>query len=176
MVTPTTPRPKRTDTDIITEAARQLAPKVKAWLRSGIEGDDTELSDIESDLVKAIRYDDDGYAIARDLDGKYSPDAALVEILDEAGSLKSSALSKAQAEWVKANNLTPPEIGTRVQCVKPHGIRKDAGVGTVTRNFDDGKSTVNFPALGHVLSGTGAHGLILEWESFTVKPSEPESK
>ena len=160
-----TPRPKRTDQAIIQEAARQLAPKVKRWL----EDFGTILEDIESDLVKAIRYDDDGYALAKDLEGNYSPDAALVEILDETGMLKSAALRKAQTEWAKANSLTPPEIGTRVRCVI--GLRKvkDAGVGTVICNHPDGKSTVNFPALGHVTAGCGAHGMILDWESLAVE-------
>lgn len=174
MVTPMTPRPKSTDDSIIKEAARQLAPKVKKWL--GADGADTEIGEIEADLAKAIRYDDDGYEIARDLDGNYSPDAALVEILDEAGSLKHAALSKAATEWVKENSLTAPAIGTRVRCAIGRREVKDAGVGTVIANQPDGKSTVNFPTLGHVTTGCGTHGLILEWESLAIEPSETESK
>lgn len=153
----TTPaRPKRSDDFIVREAAKLLAPKVKEWL-----DDDTELEDIEADLVKAIKYNDDGYEVARSLDGKYSPDAALVEILDEAGMAKRNAHSKAEVEWVKANNIQEIPLETKVRWSR----KAEAGIGVVTKNHPDGKSTVTFASLGQ----TPGSGYIVEWEALTLE-------
>jgi hypothetical protein len=150
------PRPQKYDAAILLEAARQIAPKVKKWLN-----DDTELADIEADLVKAIKYNDDGYEIARSLDGQYCPDATLVEILDDAGWAMIKALGKAQAEWVKANNIQEIPLETKVRWRR----KPEAGVGVVTKNHPDGKSTVTFESLGQ----KPGFGYIVEWENLTLE-------
>lgn len=150
----TTPaRPKRSDETIVREAAKKLAPKVKEWL-----DDDSQLADIEADLVEATKYNDDGYDVARSLDGHYSPDAALVEILDDAGWAKRDACSKAEAEWVKANNIQAIPLETKVRWSR----KANAGVGVVTKNHPDGKSTVTFASLGQAPGS----GYIVEWEEL----------
>ena len=159
--TMTPARPKRSDDSIISAAAKRLAIEVKQWLN-----DESTLEEIEADLVKAIKYDSDGYDIARRLDGQYSPDAALVEILDNAGHYKSSAQTKAETEWVNANNITPPAIGSKVS-YKQHGYDGKTISGEVTENHKDGKSTIFCASLGHVKSGIGTHGHIVEWERLT---------
>ena len=156
-------RPKRSDDAVIAAAAKKLAPAVREWLN-----DETELKDIEADLAQAMKYDSDGYDIARHLDGQYSPDAALVEILDGAGYAKISASSKAEAEWVKANNLQPPAIGSMVSFTGRYGITAGGVVsGEVTKNHPDGKSTIFCASQGHVREGVGTHGTIIEWERLT---------
>lgn len=153
----TPPRPKRSDETIVREAAKKLAPKVKEWLND----DSEEIADIEADLVKAIKYNDDGYEVARSLDGQYSPDAALVEILDDAGWAKREAHSKAEAEWVKANNIQEIPLESKVRWAR----KADAGVGVVTKNHPDGKSTVTFASLGQ----QPGYGYIVEWEALTLE-------
>lgn len=168
MTAPTIPpRPKLRDAAILRAAAAQLAPKVKEWCG----GDDTSLAlaDIEEDLVKAIAFHDDGYDIAKFLDGhSYFPDAALVEILDEAFGLKRAALTEAETAWVTAHNIQPIPLETPVRWSR---APKNAGVGIVTANHPDGKSTVMFKALGHVREGLGVHGHIIEWELLEVVPA-----
>lgn len=129
-------------------------------------GDDTELSVIEADLAKAMRWNDDGYEMAKALDGNYMPDAAFVEVLDETSGLKGAALRSAEADWVKANSIQPIPLETKVTWSR----KPEAGIGVVTHNHPDGKSTVAFASLGHVREGTGRHGFVVAWEELTVVP------
>ncbi len=152
---PTPPRPKQHDSAIVLEAAQQLAPKVKEWCGDG----DADLDDIVADLVKVLKWESDGYQLAKDLDGQYDPDAALVEILDEAGWIKHRALENAEEEWVKANSIQPIPLGTKVTWPK-----MGAEIGVVGKNYPSGKAVVAFASLGHA-SGSG---YIVEWEKLTV--------
>ena len=152
------PRPSRRDPEIIAAAATKLAPQVIEWMT----GTDSDLPQLIEDLKKAMRWDSDGYQLARRMDD-YEPDAQLVEILDEAGHLVRAEHEKACIAWVEANGLKGPEIGARV---KYH--RQGEELGTVTRNWPEGRSTVAFASLGHVTEGMGSHGFILEWEALTL--------
>jgi hypothetical protein len=153
-----TPRPTRNDPQILAAAAKRLAPKVKQWLG---HDDDTPIGDIEADLIMALRYNDDGYEIAKELDGTYSPDAQLVEILDDASWDRSRALEIACTAWVEENKLQPIPVGTRVTWPR----KKDYGEGVVGHNFPDGRATVAFEKLGQKV-GTG---YIVEWEQLMVE-------
>ncbi len=159
MSAPLTPRPKAQDQSICIAAAKSLAPKVQKWM----ETDPMDISEIEADLATAIQWCSDGYELACALDN-YSPDAALVEILDEASCHKRRALEMAEKEWVKANNIQPIPLETRVTWSR----KPEAGIGIVTANHADGKSTVLFESLGHVRSGIGSHGFVVEWEKLEV--------
>jgi hypothetical protein len=159
MKTLTNPRPKHNDDAIIRIAAEKLLPDVMGWLGdAGIPE-----NEVLDDLTKAMRWGSDGYQIAKEMDS-YEPDAVLVEILDAAGHLKSSAREKACAEWVIENGLEGPEIGAKVTSAR----RPNDGVGTVTKNWPDGRATVAFHAAGHVTEGIGCHGFIIEWEDLIL--------
>lgn len=160
---PTTPkRPTLHDPEVIAAAARKLAPAVKQWVEDLAE----KLAQIEADLREAIKFDDDGYAIARELDSQYYPDARLVEILDQAYGAKTDALRALERDWVQANQLQPIPLETKVRWQK----KPAAGVGIVIGNDDAGHSTVMFPSLGHVREGVGRHGYIANWEELTIEP------
>lgn len=157
-VTPT--RPQRRDPEIIQIAAAKLAAViVKEWIDDG-----TPVEDVAKDLERAMRWDDDGYAIAKKLDGYYDPDARLVDLLDQAGHLIRVAHDEACREWVKTVGAEPPAVGARVTCEAP----RCAGVGEIVVNHPDGRSTVCFPDAGHVKQGSGTHGFVLEWEKLTI--------
>lgn len=161
---PLIPRPQRSDPAVIAEAAKKLAPKVLAWQCQDLDAFADDLPKIEADLAKAIVYQEDGYAIARNLDSYagYSPDEQLVEILSEAYSAKYAAHEKALAEWLPNAGLQAPKLESRVTSVKvPTG-----GVGIVIANRDTGTSTVMFAELGHTRTGNGTHGRILNWEDL----------
>lgn len=155
-------RPTLHDPEVIAAVARKLAPVVKEW----VEDPAVTLAEIEADLQQAIKFYDDGYDIARELDGQYDPDARLVEILDEAFGAKTDALRALTRDWVQANQLKPIPLETKVRWQK----KPAAGVGIVVRNDDAGKSTVMFPSLGHVREGVGCHGYIANWEELTIEP------
>jgi len=163
MKTPRRKRPNINDEAVVKYAAEKLLPDMINWLGE----DDEAESEILEDLIKAIQYADDGYEIAKRLDGNYSPDAALVDILDRASSYKRSALQSLCTEWVISEELEAPQIGSHVT-----HIRYNDAIGTVVRNCSDGRSTVAFPTLGHVNEGNGCHGFILEWESLIGLPNE----
>lgn len=156
-----TPRPKRHSQEVIQKAAALLAPKFKKWVDSE-DDDDTPLAELEKDLIDAIKYEDDGYAIARKLDGRYDPDAELVEILCEAEILKRMALSDLEAGWVIANKLQGPPIGAKVAS-KSRGMS-----GIVCRNYPDGKSCITRD------SDRPGCGPIIEWENLTIIELPPD--
>ena len=153
-----TPRPNTSDPNILRLAAQKLAPEVVEWM-----GDGTPPDDVIDDIVKAIRYNHDGYQIAKRMDD-YEPDSALVEILESAYHYKSSAHNTACIEWVETEGLEPPPIGASAK----HTTKPESGLGTITRNWPEGRSTVSFPTLGHVTEGCGCHGLILDWEKLEI--------
>lgn len=161
---PVTPRPSRTDKIITKQVAEKLLPDFARWMKT----DDAEVDqdDLLSDLIKALGYDDDGYEIARNLDHNgYSPDAELVGILDAAGDYRRNIHSEARKAWVAATNLQPVPIDTKVRWPgKP-----TAGVGVVTKNHLDGKSTVSFPNLGHARGS----GYVVEWEELKIVTDTP---
>lgn len=161
--TETPKRPVKHDDAVSRAAAKEIAPQVKEWLND----EDTSLDTIESDLVKALKYNSNGYEIAKSLDSHngYSPDAELVEILEGCSYAKSKAHDKLCREWVTANGIKELPMQTRVTWSR----KPEAGVGVVTKNYPEGKSTVSFAALGHVADGQmGCHGYVVEWEQLTV--------
>lgn len=155
-------RPTLHDPEVIAAAARKLAPAVKEW----VEDSAVTLAEIEADLREAIKFYDDGYAIARELDSQYYPDARLVDILDEAFGAKTDALRALERDWVQANQLQPIPLETKVRWQK----KPAAGVGIVVNSYPEGKATVMFPSLGHVREGVGCHGFIVNWEELTIEP------
>ena len=160
METLTQKRPDRKDPEIISAVVARLAPKVVEWY----QGDADEIDDVADDLSKALCWHSNGYELARELDS-CEPDAALVEILDGAGNIIYSEHQKACIAWVEANGLKGPEIGTQVK-----HKRGGEELGTITRNWPEGRSTVAFPSLGHITEGDGigCHGFILEWETLIL--------
>ena len=107
----------------------------------------------------------DGYELARALDNLgYSPDAELVEILDEIGFLRLNICSLLEEQWVKVSGLTGPAVGSKVQ-FKNVDDRKDYE-GEVTENKAAGKSIVFCQSLGRAREGRGTHGLYINWENL----------
>lgn len=158
------PRPTIHDEEIVKKAAEKLANKVSEWLK-----DDLTVEEAIEDIYKAIRFNDDGYAIARNLETQgWSPDMELVEILDNASCYILNTLKKAEEIWVKESGLQPFPIESLVKWT-----RKPAyGVGIVISNHSDGKSTVMFESQGHVRQGTGTHGFVIEWEALVLTNNE----
>ncbi len=152
-------RPTLRDAAVIDRAAEAMWPRIQAW-----DGHDP-LRDDKADLRKALRWNTDGFKLARDLDA-WCPDAALVEILDGAAFALFDALNEETKAWVAANGIAASlPVGAKVSFV-------DSGktqTGEVTRVHSDvAKYTVFCEALGHVRSGTGTHGFVLAVEDVEM--------
>jgi hypothetical protein len=107
----------------------------------------------------------DGYELAQALDNLgYSPDAELVEILDEIGFVRLNICSRLEEQRVKVSGLTGPAVGSKVQ-FKNVDDRKDYE-GEVTENKAASKSIVFCPSLGHAREGMGTRGLYINWENL----------
>lgn len=132
------------------------------------------------DLYKVIEdtwFENDGYYIARGfenscmLNGIYSPDEDLVEILSNVEHLKYYGLKELEKTWMLENNLLPPfNIGDKVTTKAGRGRYK--GIGEVTKNDEYGYSHVYFPDSGHVRTGPGTHAGIIKWEDLEVVKNE----
>ena len=156
-------RPTWPDDYVVRKAAELLAPKLKAWLVECDKHDDTPLDDIVNDLAKAMDWHTDGYELAKNLEREgWMPDAQMVEVLESAAFAKHDAVAFMCKEWVKAYGVQPPPLEAMVKDPK----HPERGVGLITENHSDGRSTVMFPKLGHVREGAGNHGLILNWEDL----------
>lgn len=156
-------RPGRYDEAVTKKVAQALLDDVAEWADSADDKDR-----ILADLTKILgdSFDDDGYAISKDMERRgYSPDADLVEILDRASVERYSAHKEVMADWVRANDLTLSiPVGAAVS-VKMGG--KDH-VGQIRdRDPATAQYAVFIPALGHVRSGVGTHGVIVGFEEVT---------
>jgi hypothetical protein len=154
------PRPNPHSKEIGQAAAKKLAPAVAEWFQDG-----TTPAEIEEDLAKVLNSHSDGYAAAKALDDRcgYSPDARLVEILDDISSLQRAECERLEREWVKEQGLTGPSIGSKVI------FNKDGKPveGEVVSNVDTGRSLLFCASLGHVRDGVGTHGTYIVWEKLT---------
>lgn len=107
--------PPRVDDSIRERAARTIAAQLAKYCGDEFNDDGTWQDIVGATKTGLAR---DGYEIARALDERFhwSPDAQIVEVLDEFSSVLDRELEKARAEWVKFYDIKPPlEIGDRVR-------------------------------------------------------------
>lgn len=148
-------RPKRRDEQVVLDAAKHSLDEFREWVNNPSASD----ADLLRDLCAAIRYNDDGYDRAKELErAGYDPDSQLVELLE--GVDLWGAESRAVAEWVKQFDVKPPfPVGTIVEI--------ESATGEITANDEkQGQSTVFVESKGHVRTGIGTHGLIIAWEKL----------
>lgn len=154
-------RPTMYDDGVCRVAAEKLWERIKR--DSGDDAADNEAS-IKS-ITEAIRYDDDGYAIARHLehDG-WDPDAQMVDTLDSAFSEKLRACETETSKWVDENGIKPEfAVGSSVR-FKDRSTRK-SHVGEVTKvELDQARYWLFCEELGHVREGVGTHAIVLNYE------------
>lgn len=156
-------RPKLSDDAVRDAVVEALLESVMQWREIEICGDAEEKEEVVADLKKALGWDYDGYQIAKNLDGRgWDPDAALVDILDNAGGAARKAHGDLCRAWVAAEKREGPAVGAAVV------VQNKAGV--VVRNEPDGRSLVRVPELGHVAEGRGCHGVFVPWEELQSAP------
>lgn len=153
-------RPTELDPEVIEMALSKILPAVVEWDRTG-GGNSTE-EEIANDLREEIGIHRDGYEFCRELEKHkhWDCDRELVDILDSADM--SGALREMEKRWVAAYQVFPGQlIGNQ--------ITWEGNTAEITALHADGKYTVFVPALGHVKSGLGTHGIIIPWERVDGK-------
>jgi hypothetical protein len=168
-------RPSPNDKEIIKLAViNKLLAEVIRWLKENGDSEDyvvgtEEYDNIVEQLVNAVERGSDGYRIARELDSDgWSPDSELVDILENSFGYVRHEVQTASIRWFEATGWKPHANGLRVKS-NQRGDSKGL-IGTIKASHLDGRYTVCFPELGHVETGPGSHGLILDHENLEVVP------
>lgn len=116
-----------------------------------------------------------GYEIAKAIENDWGiqPDADLCEILDGVHWVKRECIDEQIKQWAKLEQIDPQyKVGDKVT-VNIEFPNKDKGIheGTIISvDSEKAQYTINFPSLGHVLSGNGTRGRVLNYEE--VEPNE----
>jgi len=151
-------RPNRQSPEVIKAVVEKLYPKCKAWIKAGNVDDDEEST--KEELADALRrcWFWDGYELAKYLDD-WSPDASLVDILDNADRYCATPLKGLEREYAKT--LKPLfRVGDRVT------LPRESVCGEITSLDDTGHYHIYSEILGHVKEGSGVHAVIYRWEDI----------
>lgn len=168
-------RPNRDDPRVAAGVVKLLAPKMKDWVE--VDGATTSDQAICEDLAVALTdaNDWDGYSLASFLESQasWSPDAALVEILNLADDYRYQVEREIVSQWIQETGLKSQHtIGDVVKVrylsrgMGPAGRKPVEYMGAIWQVYrDTGKYVVNVPELGHAKPGEmGLQGLVLTWE------------
>lgn len=162
------PRPNYSSPEILLMAANGLMPQVMQWGKFS----DDEAPEIAEQVVKALKSDTDGYHRAKYLEDRFSwdSDSELVEIM-ESDDIYGATRNAIKA-WIRDNAITPAfEIGKQVS-VRADRRQSEMLIGKIRSLTEDGMYCVMVPALGHVESGLGTHGLLFPWEDVEAWNAE----
>lgn len=165
-------RPKRSDSRIAPLVVEKILPKVIRWIKDGGGDDDQET--VRGDLLRVVDGFRDGYQTARRLDEAchWDCDGNLAEILNDVSWNWSDAHKSLVKSWVDENSITVSlPIGTPVVLT----VRNEKYQGFISEAYaETAEYSVRIPALGHVQSGCGTHGLIVACEEIqTASTPDP---
>jgi len=169
------PRPIANDKEVKLLVIEQIMPEILRWLGETMD-DDNNTEDVTKQLLDAIEYSKDGYEMARDLerDDCWSSNSELVDVLD--GLDFRNILDKVTILWIKDNDVKPLfKVGDIVRVkTKDTGHRglKQFYCGEITNIRPEGTYTVCIEELGHVKTGSGIHGSVINWEKVEAAKGE----
>lgn len=143
------PRPSF-NKDMKAELAKIIGKEIFEWC----EGE-TDLEDCISDFEEIYKYhsNDNGYELAKQFEREgYSPDGALVELLEGIWVDKNELIRNAVKKWVIEDDIKPSiEIGTNV--IVQYGNKKVEG--TITGTYlETAEYKVMIPSEGMTIEGT----------------------
>jgi len=174
------PRPKKSDDNVVEIVADKLMPHVIKWMQDADDafmtgdacGDDEYIKNVRQDIISVISHKImglcDGYMICKELDEfhHWLVNSDLVEIMDKVYQIVHETYDNLCAEWITKNNIIPKfKIGDQVKFEDRKGTQRVGKIINVYMN--SGKYTIFCGELGHVCSGIGTHGVILNWEDVT---------
>lgn len=152
-------RPKRYSKEVIEATAIKLLPLVLKWLN-----DEQDNGELLVSIIKAIECNDDGFDIAtslHDIDD-LEPDAELVRILDDTSHIKSQCQKELCIKWIAEKGIKPLHgTGDTVM------YQGDKSV--IKKITEDGQYLLFIASKGHVESGTGTHGIYVNWEDVNYE-------
>lgn len=171
------PRPQSHDPDVVQRHMALIRERVAGFLRS--INDEVNLDTAMQDVQKAMHYESDGYRIAQSLESLgWEANAELVSVMDSLALERSQALAEAEQEWVKSQG-TPKSglvVGAQVRIIRGHPTQT-GNCGEVLRIDDaSAKCLVMVPDLGHVRTGQGTHGFLINIEDVEIVQDEASSK
>ena len=174
------PRPDKNNESVIKEAVDMLYPDIAKWLVDGGDKVETEeeIESIKKDVVSSVKYSycslHDAYEICKHLDGYgWVPDQELVDIMSNFSFKFESAYSKQLLKWIGENNIRPKfSVGDKVKFKVLGGIQG----GEISKVYEDrAQYSIYCESLGHVKTGTGTHGVILNFEDVEELNKEMEN-
>ena len=161
------PRPTCTDKEVKLLVVEAIMPEILQWLGETHDFDNDK-EEVTKQLLETIAYHKDGYEMAKDLDDNesWASNSELVDVLDGLGF--RNVLDKVTLLWIKDNDVKPLfKVGDKVQVngkdVSGRAAKKIYN-GEITAIQPTGTYTVFIEELGHVRTGNGSHGNILNWE------------
>lgn len=160
-------RPELQCNAVVAHVAEKLAKEVKAWAQED-DAIETYVSHLEDTLKNTHSFD--GYDLAQELESAYgySPDANLVDILDNADMYAHNKHRELVALWVKRNDIKPRyKVGDKVLCSSRSFTGTVEAEGEIMGfNTEIATYTVMCEKLGHVREGCGIHGFNYPFEDL----------
>jgi hypothetical protein len=134
------------------EVSQELGKEVFEWCDKETPLEQC-ISDTEAILIKC-GSSEDGYGLAKEFEDEgYSPDSALVEILDSTDHYIRNAVDRLVKEWVFNNNIKPTlDISPDVTYSVRYGSKIHDGI-LVSAYTDEAKYGVKIPAAGIPVNG-----------------------
>lgn len=163
------PRPTENDDDVVRRHMALIRPRVAAYLSQ--HSARVDLDQAMADIEEAMDCEDDGYRIASSLeDAGWNVNADLVAEMDSLVAERDDALAEAEAEWARVHgSALSLVVGAQVVIVGGHPGAKGQFGEVVEIDVECAKCTVMVPALGHVRTGCGTLGLVLNMEDVTAR-------
>lgn len=161
------PRPSKECGEILQKLVDLYFDKVMAWLKPkyGVFTPQ-DIEDTKEDIndVFASFSSENGYVICQQFE-KYGweIDSELINIMDEVQHTKFNLHDDLQASWVKSNNITPQlSLNDKVKISKGYN---EFVVGEIINIYrPTAKYLVFCESEGHVKSGNGTRGFIVDFE------------
>lgn len=159
-------RPNRGNKYVRKAAARAFTPSLQAWI--GEPGREEETA---NDLFDVAQWGYlDGFRLAKELEAKgYIADTDLVDLMEDFIGLLDDVTRQAVRTWVASNDIRPSRaLGETVTILtwNDSGQRCSyRGIISEVREAD-ARYLVRVPELGHVESGLGCHGFVIDAEDI----------
>ena len=166
------PRPDNNSSEVKRLVVEDILNDVMDWLEQGNsssrygDGDDSERDEVREELINTVESHKDGYGMVKDLDRNgWDCDSNLVEIFDNLHFY--DARKKLVQKWIKDNDIKPKyDVGQGVVVSSKYlsHKQKPSYKGEIVRVYEDGTYSIKIPELGHVNTGIGTYGIILDWD------------
>lgn len=154
-------RPTQDSPEVKEKVINEIVPELSRWLGEEIN------EDILDVLYKVVDSYKDPYDIAKGLDNYYHWDSnkKLIDIFDNMNFYKFH--TKAVEAWIRDNNIKPQYKKTDIIDITIKNP-KYTGKAEILDINENGKYVLHIAELGHVKTGIGTHGILVDWEKIDL--------